>query len=366
MADNKSENLNPGEFLLLLFGREKQSRPRKSIRAGVAGEGLFLGHVAAALSSLDGIKDILYYHPDEGTAQKNARKLGLERFTADSGEFIAQVEAAEIFELPGGREELAVSLLEADKYVSLQKPFARNAEAAETMIRAEKKSRAFLRVNEYALFYEPYLKLKELLDRMEIGEVCAVRFRSNLCGEGGLGPARELLKVDNGLFHPAFDRAAMATWLLGPVRSVCSYQNTMKARKGGQSIVGFKYVAEGCYGFLDNTFAPGTTIRTDGLSCDDSIEVSGTDGIIWVNHFHGKMTEEPWIEIRRGKKYFSLGIGSDMKLDWKDSIAASAAHFIDCAATGRRPALNSSDALHALRLLLAAAESNAQRKEISI
>ena len=62
-------------------------------------------------------------------------------------------------------------------------------EEAERLRAAARKGGVKLRVDDEALFFEPHLKLKELIGAMEIGEICAARFRSNIVGAGGWGPS---------------------------------------------------------------------------------------------------------------------------------------------------------------------------------
>jgi len=135
---------------------------------------------------------------------------------------------------------------------------------------------------------------------------------------------------------------------------------------GGQSAIALKFRAPGCYGAVELTYAPGTAIRSQGYPCDTSIELAGTDGIIWANHFYGKMAETPWIEIRRGKKYFAHGIGSGMSVEWPDAVRASAAHFASRAANGTAPKPGIARHAHALKVILAAIESSESGNEIHI
>ncbi|MFH1857290.1 MAG: Gfo/Idh/MocA family oxidoreductase, partial [Candidatus Omnitrophota bacterium] len=332
----------------------------------LAGEGRLLPYMVDAYRDRPLADSLVFYHPDGKKAKNMAKRLGLDGAVSDIHSFRNEVDAVEVFDPPGGRVELVERLLKAGKYVSVQKPFAENMEDARVMARAAKSSGAFLRVNDYALFYEPYVRLKKMIRSMEIGEVCAIRFHSNLAGGGGWGPLPEYLKDGRVLFHPAFDRFALAIDLLGDVDSVIAGINPMRPRKGGQGVVGFKYKAPGCYGHFDLTYAPQTAIRTDGLPCDDTIEVAGTDGIIWARHFHGKMTEEPSIEVRRGKKCYSMGIGSGMRTEWTDSLRASAGHFLKSISRSRRPRLSGRDAMKALKFLAAAQEASDMRSEVKL
>jgi len=343
---------------------DRESR-KPRVRMGLAGEGPELPIIASAFLGAGEVTSLLYYHPDTRKAERTAQQLGAES-ARSAEEFISGVGAAELLSLPDGRIELAESLLRAGAHVSLRKPFAERIDDAARLRDAARESGAHLRVDDEAFFYEPYRKLKSLIGSMEIGELCAARFRLNLAGQGGWGPRAELLKHGFGLFHPCFDILAFATDLLGDVESVVSYLNPIDTRRGGQSLIGLKFKQPGLYGVIELSYAPKTSIRSDGYPCDASIELAGTDGIIWANHFYGKMTETPWLEVRRGKKYYALGIGSGMALEWTDALRASAAHFACQAARRGQPRPNVTRHFRALEILTAAIDAAESKNEIHI
>ena len=131
-------------------------------------------------------------------------------------------------------------------------------------------------------------------------------------------------------------------------------------------MIGLKFKSPGCFGSVELSYAPKTAIRSAGWPCDASIEIAGTDGIIWANHFYGKMSETPWVEVRRGKKYFSFGIGSGMDLDWEDAVKARASHFAIRAAHGTVSKPDIRLNLHGVRVMAAAIESSETGAEIHL
>ncbi len=345
--------------------RSNRESRKPRLRMGLAGEGPELPLIAAAFREAGEVTSLLYYHPNTRAAERTAKQLGAES-ARSAEEFVSGIGAAELLTLPGGRRDLAESLLRAGVHVSLRKPFAERLDEATCLRAAARESGALLRVDDEAFFFEPYRKLKSLIRNMEIGELCAARFRLNLAGQGGWGPRAELLKDNFGLFHPCFDILAFATDLIGDVESVVSYLNPIDTRRGGQSLIALKFKQPGLYGVMEFSYAPNTAVRSEGYPCDTSMELAGTDGIIWANHFHGKMTETPWLEVRRGKKHYVLGIGSGMALEWTDALRASAAHFAEQAARGGHPRPNVARHFHGLEILTAALEAAESKSEIHL
>lgn len=348
-GDNKLQDL-----ISNIFATRRTPAAPKRVRIGLAGGGRMMDTMARAYSSQPRAETIALYCPSA------------EESSTDFQEFLSAVDAVEIFGAPDEeRDALILSLMREGKHISINKPFAATLEQADALISEAARSGVLLRVNEPALFHSPYIKLKELMDEQEIGEICGVRIRASLCGKGGWGPQAEMLK-GNFMLHPAFDCFAIAQWLAGPIESVCAYLGPMSPAKGGRAMAGLKYKAPGCYGHLDITYAPGSAIRSEGVPCDDSIEVAGSDGIMWARHFHGKMTEEPSLEIRRGKKHYTIGIGSGLDLAWDDALAASAAHFLDSVRRNKQPRLTPQGARSALKALLASRESSDSHSEVRI
>jgi predicted dehydrogenase len=364
MAQNNMEKSGtPIRSLLRKLMPRPQAQPRR-VRVGLAGRGPMLHAMLPAYLENPCVKSLALFHPNEKQLRKIAKQYNIETAFSDLDLFMDHVDAVEVFDLGAERHSIAESLLQNGRHVSLQKPFACSLEQADSLMAAASRGKAFLRVNDYSLFYEPYRTLRRLLREREIGEVCAVRIRSNLAGCGGWGPMPEYLAKDKVFFHPAFDKYALAMHLFGGVESVCCYANAMKPKKGGQAVVGCKFRAPGRYGVFEFTYAPDTEIRSEGMPVDDTLEVAGTDGIIWVNNFHGKLTEEPCIEVRRGKKHYTLGIGSGMAMDWEHSLHASATHFLSCIARGAPPELSAKHARKALAVQCAAARAARENAEI--
>jgi predicted dehydrogenase len=340
-------------------------RETRKVRVGILGEGPELALLTSAFKSIGTVSSVVYFHPDSKKAAATASALGLGSPASDIGDLASRVDAAEILAFDG-RTEAAESLLLAGKHVSIRKPLAETPEDAAALERAARRGKASLRVDDEAFFFQPIVKLKHLVDSMEIGEICAARFRVNIVGGGSLDPLKRLLKSDNYLFHPCFDCFALAIYFFGDIESVIAYLNPMDMKRGGQGMVCCKFKDPGRYGVFELTYSPGADIRADAYPCDFSIETAGTDGIIWMNHFYGKMTETPWLEVRRGKKYYSMGIGSGMEVSWASALKASATHFATRAAADAPPRADIRIHSRALKVLLAAAESASTKKEIRV
>lgn len=278
------------------------------------------------------------------------------------------VDAVEIAAPLDRRAETAIAALRAGKHVSVLKPIARTLDEAESVVDAARNAKRFLRVNDPLVFYPPYRKAKELLESLEIGELATIRMKSNLAGNGGWGPDfdAQRMRGTEQLFHPCFDKFALAAWLFGAPAEVMAYLNDMDPACGGASVILWKGQEAGRYGIIENVYSPDMRIRSDYYPCDETIEITGTDGILWITRCTGRMVEAPPIVVRKGRTHYQIGVESGLATDWAEAFSGSARHFVTSVLAGRAPRLSAEEGKAALRFLLTAAESAGSRTPLSL
>jgi len=124
--------------------------------------------------------------------------------------------------------------------------------------------------------------------------------------------------------------------------------------RGGQGNIIWKCSEPGRYGVMEIVRAPDLQIRSDHFPCDDIVEMSGTDGIIWINHCTARMTEAPAIEVRRGRTYYTIGTECGLRASWADAWLDSTDHFAASILKARPPRPGIEAGKQALQFLLAA------------
>jgi len=193
------------------------------------------------------------------------------------------------------------------------------------------------------------VKMKALLAEDLLGEIGAIRVRAILGGNG----APQVLAPPFGerpLLHPAFDHFFLLTFLGGPAARLTAYLQPMDAQTGGQAMVAVRHQSAGCYSHLECAYAPELSVRSEYYPHDLTVEVAGTNGIIWLRRGMADRTQEPPLTVRVGREAYTIGIESGMTADWAKVYHEAAAEWL--AAIGGRVVtrLTTEQALSAFQL----------------
>ncbi len=114
-------------------------------------------------------------------AEESAKKLGAKKWYDNIDELLAddEINAIYIATPPGLHFEQAIKCCKAKKPTYIEKPFARNYQEAMEITRMFEEEKIPLYVAHYRRALPRFIKIKEILQSGEIGEVCEVDFRLN-------------------------------------------------------------------------------------------------------------------------------------------------------------------------------------------
>ncbi len=141
-----------------------------------------------------------------------------------------------------------------------------------------------------------------------IGRLQQVRMRSLIAGEGGwdagLNPDCPLREAPRQPKLAALLRRELATKLpiaeavLGPVVEI---QVQAPRREPPCSLVAaWRHAGHAHHGILELTVSPVMSLRSPFAARDDTVEITGTAGILWVGRFQGSLDSSPSLRIYRG------------------------------------------------------------------
>ena len=270
--------------------------------------------------------------------------------------------------------EVVCRALDAGFHVQVQKPLARSLDDAQRMLDSARRSGATLRVLEDYLFYPPLVALRDIVASGDIGTPVGIHMKIVGTGRGGwdINPesfrwqweqaadGRGLLTFDHG-----WHQLAVAHWLLGPITRVFGWiRYTQVAPDLAPEILVDAPAtlvwdhANGARGVLDITLAPDTYFRSDYYTCDERVEVTGTQGYARCNRISSRGVMEPaTVVYREGEVRALHALDDDPPSAFRAQLAAGIEFFRSGEGT---PALDADTAFEILRTLLRALDSSEQ------
>ena len=258
--------------------------------------------------------------------------------------------------------------LEAGKHVAVQKPMAVSLAEADAMVETARSAGRVLKVFENFVFYPPIRRAKELLESGAVGEPRSIRLKSN-AGRSDTAwevpPEAGLWRLDPQrcgggpmVFDDGHHKFSIAWWLFGGVPAeVHAFIGHDELAPGyvldQPSLVSWRY-ADGRVGSLEVVLSPGLDLRTEQYAQDDRIEITGSEGVLWVMQGHGRMLDVPPVVLYRDGQVRTF---DDMSTDWASSFVASTHQLLDVLADGGEPVLTGEHGREVLAFALAAQES---------
>lgn len=320
----------------------------------------------------DGVDVVALVDPDARRRDERARDWpGAARF-ASVDELLSSglgVDVAEVLVPVVEHADVASALLRAGVDVNLQKPMCTSLEEASELARAAAERDAVLRVMDNYLFYEPLVRLKELVDRGELGDVAGYHMKMVGSGRGGWDVPLEsfdrqfdLARRGLGifLFDDGWHKLSLMLWLFGPVAEVRAWIGATEVAPGyvldAPSTVLVEH-ASGVRGVFDVTVAVDLYLRSDYYTNDERFEVTGRHGFARVNRCTARGLQQPSLEVYRDGELRGFHALED---DWSASFVASGRHFLRWREHRTGPLLwGAAEATEVLRVALAARASDA-------
>jgi predicted dehydrogenase len=284
---------------------------------------------------------------------------------AESG---LEVDAVEVLLPTPLHDEAVAELLGYGWHVNLQKPMCNDLDGAQRMLDAASANDRLLRVMENYVFYEPLVKLKEVVESGEIGSVSGYHMKMVASGRGGWDvPANSFewqfrqMKEGRGIlvFDDGWHKMATAHWLFGPIKEVRAWLGGTEVVPGITIDAPATMVWEhenGVRGVWDITLATDMYLRSDYYTNDERWEVTGWKGYARVNRCTGRGIQQPSLEVYVDGEMRSYHALDD---DWASSFRDSGLHWLRYLRTGEGPMLwSGEEAADILRFAVAAYASS--------
>lgn len=316
---------------------------------------------------------------DAGQARRKAAAWGIaevpveddiDRFLARSDIDLVEILLPHDLHLP-----VALKAMEAGKIISLQKPMCRTMEEADALVAAAEAYDRPVKVFENFIFYPPVLKARALIDQGAIGTPLSIRIKSNpaksatawevpvaanawrqdKAGAGG-GP----LVFDDG--HHKF---ALAWHFMGDPEEVHAFIGDCEGPGGirfdAQSMISFRFPGNRV-GNLEIVYSPEMEMNSIYYAQDDRVEITGSEGVIFIAGGHGHLGTMPPVALYRDGAVTTY----DVPMGWEQSFVNSTRHYIEALRDGRPPVLTPREARRVLRFALAAEQSAREGRAIRL
>jgi predicted dehydrogenase len=233
---------------------------------------------------------------------------------------------------------------------------------ADALLRAAGTARGLLRVFENFLFYPPVQRAKAVIDSGELGDIHTIVIRS-IAGYSDTAwpPPKEPWRFEPSrcggspmIFDDGHHTFAMAMYLAGPIARVhSSVRHTGGYWVDIPAMVSWEH-GNGILGCWIASYSPGLHIHTQQYPANDYIEVTGSNGVLWVTRGHGHLTDLPPVIVAKGR---TMDYHSDVEADWAVSFQRASQHFLDAIEASGPAVLSAPDAREILRVALAAEQS---------
>lgn len=323
---------------------------------------------------------------DEHLLRRRAAEWGVERVYHDYRELLddPSVDIVDVITPHHLHAEMVIAALDAGKHVSVQKPMSLNLTEADAMVECANRSDGLFRVIENYRFHTPVIKAKEIIDTGGIGDPISMRMKS-ISGKvpDALDPPlsskewrsdTELAGEGSFVFDHGHHMWALARYFMGDVESVFAFIGRKKVDKhfemlpgsilDSPAVVTWKYAGHHRYGSWEGVDAHGLAVPSNKIPLDAWVEVTGTEGIIWVNRVSsGHILERAPLELYRDgelKNYV------EYYSDYRTSFRGAISNLIDAVLGIGEADLTGEEARDVLRFSLAVLRSGQQHREVRV
>lgn len=345
------------------------------LRVGFIGGGRIADLHAAGYRDWPKARLVAVCDAREELAAARAREWGADRHYSDYRQLLQDpaIDVVEVITPHHLHAEMAIAALEAGKHVSVQKPMAMSLAEADAMIAAARRSGRKMRVIENFRYYPPLVRAKELLDAGTIGEPISIRLKV-IGGSGTRGwpvPGEALQwRLDEErcgggpwIFDHGYHLFSIAMYFLGEVEKVFGWIHRRESAPAYDAPAMFIWKhREGIrYGSWETVASSRLTVPSRYYANDDWVEITGNEGLIWVNQCSGHMLERPPVVLYRDGEVREF---HDLETDWGQSFVLGVRDFIDAILEDRDCSLSGPEAREILRFSLAAHLSAREQRQV--
>lgn len=313
------------------------------LRVGVVGVGMMGQHHVRVYSELAregkvelvGIADANFER-----AKELAKQYGTIPY-ADYRELASEkLDAVSIAVPTSLHKEVALEFIKAGTSVLVEKPIADTIENGNAIIKAAEEAEVVLAVGHIERFNPAVLKLKELIDRGELGKIVTITAKR-------VGPMATRIRDVGIIIDLGVHDIDVISYLFGePVKTVYSRAGNVLHPAGVEDHALITLGFENGSGIVETNWLTPHKTRT--------LNVVGTGGIAYLDYIDQslKLYNHEWVK--------------EAKIQKREPLRNELEHFLECVETGKRPIVDGQAGLHALKVAILAQESARTGKVLEV
>lgn len=294
------------------------------IKTGVVGLGMMGQHHARVYSEL-GYELVGVVDTDIERAKEIGERYGA-RYYSDYAQLISQVDAVSIAVPTTLHRQIATDFIRQGVHCLLEKPIASNLEEAEEIIREAERKQVKLMVGHIERFNPAVLKLKQLIDRGDLGKLMIISTRR-------VGPFVSRVRDVGIIIDSATHDIDIARYLTGKEPAgVFSRAGRFQHEKEDHAIVILNF-GDTTACIEVNWFTP-HKVR--------SLVATGSKGIAYLDYIEQELT----IHNSQNAKTIKIEKAEPLKLELE--------HFLECVKNDKKPLVDGYEGLKVLKIALEA------------
>jgi len=313
------------------------------LRVGVVGVGMMGQHHVRVYSELAkegkvelvGIADANFER-----AKELARRYGTIPY-ADYRDLAKEdLDAVDIAVPTSLHREVALEFINQGTSVLVEKPIADTVENAKAIIDAAEREGVTLMVGHIERFNPAVLRLKELIEKGELGKVVTISAKR-------VGPMAARIRDVGIIIDLGVHDIDVISYLFEePVKSVYARAGNVVHPAGVEDHALITLGFEDGTGIVETNWLTPHKTRT--------MNVVGTGGIAYLDY------------IEQALRFYNSEWIKEAKIEKKEPLRNEIEHFIECVETGNRPIVDGEAGLHALKVALLAQESARTGKVLEV
>jgi len=228
-------------------------------------------------------------------------------------------------------KQVAIDFIREGTSVLVEKPIADTIENAEAIIRAAEEEGVTLMVGHIERFNPAVLKLKNLIERRELGKIVTISAKR-------VGPMAARIRDVGIIIDLGVHDIDVISYLFDePVQTVYARAGNVLHPAGVEDHALITLGFEDGTGIVETNWLTPHKTRT--------LNVVGTGGIAYMDYIDQslRLYNHEWVK--------------EAKIEKREPLRNEIEHFVECVETNKRPIVDGEAGLHALRVALLAQES---------